>query len=253
MTKFPKLISFLFLTQAILTGCAGSPVPVSEVTKDKKAYLKQQFSPQSIPESVYKKLPLEGDSVAPHEVKIHQNSHVVSSTGKEINRKLVTNYSVLGNGLVQTLMEYSSNDIPNIYSLAITYKGFFNLRWLDVYPSESNSRFPAEIKEVFLFNNLNLTPNDKFTVRYKHGNVIQIAGYTDAEYSCTVGNKFPAGDVHKKLSGDAYKLDCEMAPNGVVAYRERLIYLAPLGFAIRSETTNASYKESLTVEDVTGI
>lgn len=248
----PKIFSILFIGSVLtLTGCAGDAVPISQIVRDKNSFINVNYASTSIPESVLKKLPLESSGEQKKDIKIYFNAHVDGVNGQTLDRKLMNTYSILGNGLVQIIEEYSSNDIPNIYRFSISYKALDDIKWLDALPEEGNTRLPMEIKEITTWSKFDTT--GKFTAIYKWGTVMQIAGYKDAQTVCETGKKFNAKDLHAKFSGNAFNIECTYSINGVVAYKRHKAFIEDLDLAVPVDTVNSSVKETLTIIDVTGL
>ncbi|KAF0843319.1 hypothetical protein FNL37_0741 [Methylovorus glucosotrophus] len=253
MEKFNQKSSSILLIGSvlILTGCAGDPVPISEALSDRNSFINKNYAPTSISESVFKKLPLDRTEKQKKDIEIYFKSHVEGVSGKALDRKLINKYSILGNGLVQIMEEYSSNEIPNFYRFSISYEGLEEIKWLDALPGELNTRMPMEIKEITTWSRFDT--GKKYTAIFKSGRVMQIANYDSNKTICEVGEKFNAKNLHPKFSGNAFNLECIYSINGLVALKSHKVFIQDLGLAVPVDTITSSLKETLTVVDVSGI
>lgn len=234
----------LFLATSIsmfLSGCAGDPVALSKIVKDKKAYLNQHFAKQSVSEAVIKKLPHDDNASVITDSRLIFETKTTSGD-KTYNKKEILSFFSLGDGLVQSETEYTSNDITTGYNFSLSYRGLNDVKWVYVSAAIGYSGMPYEIKEIIRWDNLGTKEGDVSTVDFKWGNVVQIVGYHDGQYKCTVTKLFKANELHSALSGQARELDCQTTKDGAVFLRSKYAYIVDLGFAIPIEATSANYK-----------
>jgi len=244
-----KLIT-LATVIATLSGCAGEPVPLSKITNDKTAYLNQYFSKQSISESVFKKIPLEANTKGFSNTKVIFESKVIA--GENIkNRKDIITYTGLGDGLIQTITEYQSNDITTGFNFAITYKGLHDIKWSYASTALNYSSRPYELKEISHWDKLGTNVGDVSRVDFKWGTVTQIMNFNDGQYNCTVTKQIKANEIHSSLSGQAKLLDCQTSKNGAVFLKSKYAYLEDLTFAIPVEINSANFKTEYKVLEIT--
>lgn len=235
-----------------ISGCAGDSVPLVDAVKDKKSFLVENYSAKSINENVFKKLPLESDGQK-SEFKVYFSSHVEGANGLKLDRKMSSTYTNLGNGLIQNIDEYSSNDIPNIYNFSISYRDLIEIKWQEAFPGEMYTRYPMEIKEITTWDKLDQDSTGSFKAAYKFGRVMQMGNYTDGEFSCLIEKQVDAQTIHAKLTGKARMLNCTSAENGLVSFKQKRVYVDNLKVALPLETISANSKENFTVLDITGI
>ncbi|NOT16226.1 MAG: hypothetical protein HOP21_11805 [Methylotenera sp.] len=242
----------LFVISAIsvfLCGCAGDPVALSKIVKDKDAYFNQYFSKQSLSESVIKKIPLDENA------RVFNNTKLVFETkstsgDKVVKRKQIWNYSGLGNGLIQIETEFVSNDITTGYNFSLNYKGLNNIKWVFASAATGYSDMPYELKEVNHWDKLGIKVGDISTVDFNWGTVVQIMNYHDGQYKCTLTKVLEANELLPTLSGQARQFDCQTVNNGSISLRSKYAYLVDLGFAIPIELTSADFKTEFNLLEI---
>lgn len=243
-----KLLTTLSLS-LVLSGCAGEPIEVAKIMKDRKAFSNQYFSTKSIPETVLNKIPLESNARVFSDTKMVFETKAIEGD-KTISQKAIYSYSGLGNGLFQRDLENISNDITSGHAFNIAYKGILDIKWIYASTGTSYSDQPYEIKEVKRWDPLGLNVGDVSIIDYKWGTVIGIVNHVDGQLKCAVTKITEAKEIHPKLTGQVRYLDCEKSKNGTVFSRGKNAYLVDLGFAIPIELTNASFKFEYKLVDV---
>ncbi len=238
---------------ALLAGCAGEPVAINTITKDKQAFVSKNFNKQSLSESTVKMLPLKEGIVAPKDLKFVFNSRITSQQEKEIIRKETLNYHLLGDGLVQVTTDYESNDITTLLTFALRYEGYFSLKWLTVNPERSMSDMPYEIKSIRRFEKLGSHVGDVATIDHTWNTQLAIANHSDGQYVCKVTKILDAHTIHAKLSGKAREIECDTLNNGISTGKNRYTYLDDLHFAIPLEYVRANLKDTKELIEVQGL
>jgi hypothetical protein len=233
----------------LLSGCAGDPVEIAKIMKDKKAYSNQYFSTKSIPEMVLNKIPLEENARVFSDTKMVFETKAIDGD-KTTLQKTIISYSGQGNGLFQRDMEYISNDITSGHMFNISYKGLIDIKWTYASTSTAYSDTPYEMKEVKRWDKLGANVGDLSTVEYRWGPVLGIVNQADGQFKCTVTKVAEAKEIHPKLTGKARYMDCEKAKNGTVFSRSKNAYLVDLGFAIPVDATTANYKFEFKLVDI---
>ncbi len=233
----------------LLSGCAGEPVQISKIMKDKQAYLNQDFSTKSVSENVLKKIPLEQNA------RVFSNTQMVFESkttegDKTTIKKEIHTYSGLGNGLFQRDIEYISNDITSGHNFSINYKGLHDIKWTFASTNTAYSDTPYEIKEVKQWDPLGTKVGDQAIADFKWNPVIVIVNPDDGRYRCTVTKISDAKEINPKLTGQVRYLDCDKSKNGNVFARGKNAYLVDLGFSIPVDLTTANYKFEFKLVDV---
>lgn len=237
-------------TSTLLIGCAGDPVAISAISKDKKAFITQNFNRQSVSASVLNKLPADDSAAQSKTLKFNMTSKILKSDGKEIARQIEMTYTPIGNGLVQVFSEFSSNGIPLILNFSLNYKGIRSLKWMSADPAYSYSDQPYEIKEVSSWDKIGSAAGDTFSATYSWARVMQIVSYSEGKEVCKVTKIIPAKEVHASLTGNARELACEVFNNGLTNGLNNYIYIEALGYAIPTHYTRADLKETRTIDSI---
>lgn len=246
-TKIKLLTASSF--SLLLSACAGEPVEIAKIMKDRKAYSNQYFSTKSIPENVLKKIPLEENARIFSDTEMVFESKTTEGDKTTI-KKEIHSYSGLGNGLFQRDIEYISNGITSGHNFSINYKGLHDIKWTYASTNTAYSDTPYEIKEVKRWDALGTKVGDLSVVDFKWNPVIVIVNPDDGQYKCTVTKISEAKEIHPKLTGQVRYLDCEKSKNGTVFARGKNAYLADLGFSIPVDLTTANYKFEFKLVDI---
>ena len=222
---------------------------MSKIMKDKKAYLTQYYSTQSVPEAVIKKLPPEDNPRVFSDIKMIFESK--ETEGDKVTTKKVSyTYSGLGNGLVPLIIEHSSNDIVRGYNFNLSYKGMYGVKWVYGSTGADYTNTPYEIKEVKRWDALGTKEGDVSLVDFRWGTSISVMNFDDGQYKCTVGKTYEAKEINPKLAGQARNFDCETHRNGTAVSRNKYALLLDLGFAVPLEFITASDKTEYKLLDV---
>lgn len=246
-----KTALIAFGISAILTACS-SVVPIKDVTADQAGYLSKNFSPQQLSPSIAKKLPSDGKSVGFGKLIITSEVTSEQSDGKKESWKAVATLVDAGNGLVQRMVEVSSNDIPYALLYSLTYKGIVDLKWQQVPLRGSVTSMLYEIKDATRFDVIPSTIDKEFVVDYTSGISQQIANFSSHQKACKTSRIMPASELHKKLLGQAIEIECQMRSNGAVQNRTKLVLLQEYGVAFAVEDISSSKKTTSRVLEVNG-
>ncbi|KAF0843320.1 hypothetical protein FNL37_0742 [Methylovorus glucosotrophus] len=237
------------LSSLALTGCASDPVAISKILQDKKAYFNQNFSKQSISESVLKQIPKEDYATLNKDTRFDFETKLTNGD-KIVNKKQTMNYSSIGNGLFQLESEYSSNDITTGFNFLLNYRGLFNLKWVSASTSKGYSDMPYEIKSVDRWDKLGLNPGEESIINFKWGNVVQLVNYHDGQNKCTLSKLTKANELYPKLSGQIREFECQLIKDGAIFSRSKYAYIADWGVAIPLEIVYADYKIEYKLVDI---
>lgn len=235
---------------ALLTAC-GTVTPVKEVTDNPEAYLNQRFAAHDLIPSVRKAVQDKGGT--PRRITFIREGTATTVDGKALSWKSRLLLITKSDGIVQKLEEVSTNDLINTIFYSVSYKGIVDLRWQSV---PVRARFAApiyEIKEVRHFKPMAGEPEPYLDMRFTSGLMNQTANFPEAEVTCSAIRRFPATEIHKKLTGLATELGCKIINASVVKSRSKWAVLDSYGTAIKTEYANNQLTERYRVLDVEGL
>ncbi|MBG6081925.1 hypothetical protein [Rubrivivax gelatinosus] len=247
-----------FIKGAVISACvvviAGcGTVDTKTVVSNSDGYLATNFTAAQLSQPV--RTIVEKGDVLP---KLFERIDFVSSAdideeGKVSRISATNSFINLGNGYIQSRVEYARNGVPYRINLGLTYAGIYRLKSQTVFVDRSNAYQPLETKEMTRFDRGlgKPTAGQSYTVETKTGMAPQLVNFTEEKHVCTAGGAVPASTVHASLSGTAIPLDCTMTGQaGVVVGKAKFVWIADLGVAFQTEYTSSRTTAQYKVESV---
>jgi hypothetical protein len=146
--------------------------------------------------------------------------------------------------------ELSNNDIPYSLSYSLTYKGIIDLKWQNV-PLRGRVTGPIyAVKDAARFDAIPSAIDKEFVVDYTSGFHTQIANFLSSQKACKTLRTLAASELHKKLTGQATEIECQLRANNAVQTRGKWVLLQDYGMAVSTEITSSSVKTVFRVVDV---
>jgi hypothetical protein len=233
---------------ALLSACT-SVSTVKEVTADREGHMHKNFSPEALNPAIAKKMPAAGKSGF-GKLTITREAESTLNDGKKTTWKSVATFTDAGQGLVERMDEFSSNDIPTSQHYAISYKGAFDLKW-QLVPLQAMRTMPIyEVKAITRFDNLPTAVGQEFEIDFQTGAQAQMANFLTEQRKCKAAQTMAASEINKKLNGQAIELDCETSLNNSVQNRTKLVFLEHYGVAILTEVDGSTNKVVYRITDV---
>lgn len=233
-----------------MAGCAGTVVPVREVTTDQAGYLAKNFSAENLLPAVASRLPADPAppvSFSRIEVKFSADEDM---NGKKTAFRIKSTYTPLGKGVIRLTKEFSNNDIAYAHLYALSYRGLTDLRWQRVPLHGSLTTPMYEVKEIKSFGSVSAIENQAFRTDVMFAGVVQIMNFNPHQASCKAGQTREAKSLAPGLLGQAVELSCEYSANSVLSMKSQYVYLKDYGVALLLEVTESGRKAVYTIDSV---
>lgn len=250
--RYPKknIPSLAVLACTFLLGACASVTSVKDVAGDRPGYMKQKFSPATLPAAIAKKLPADPWTSGFGPLTIVEEATFEAPNGRTEAWKATVTFTDAGNGLVQRMSEQSNNDIPFALNYSLTYRGLFDLRWQGVPLRNNVTDMLVEVKDVTRFDPLSQIDKKEFVIAYTSGTEAQIANMPSSQLSCRTIRSLMASEVHPKLPGPALELECQRVTNNSVQSRGKWLLLQQYGLAFSLQYIGTSGKTTYRILDV---
>jgi hypothetical protein len=236
---------------ALLSGCAQF-VPVKDIARDKPGYLATHFSIESLPSGVRDKLPAPGEHTLPFKILTMSGTlsgHVGAVAMKSDFKATLINAK--DTGLVQQVLETSSNDVPSGATFSLSYLNVYSLKQETASYSQTMAFIPFVVHDSdnnqFAFD----APKEDttYTTTFKVGTTVQITNFRTTVSRCHTGHYYPASQVNATLTGKAIDFDCEDTKDGIIQNKTRRTYLTEYGIGVSRSLATSTAKFDWTYSD----
>ncbi|MDB5847776.1 MAG: hypothetical protein JWP29_1528 [Rhodoferax sp.] len=235
--------SFTGCAALLIVGCANN-VAVKDVLGNPAEYL-TTLTPATLRTEVVASLP-RGEP--PLEFKqIDFQTEVAEIRNDQTPERVVTTKSVfvnVGNGLLRSYDELSTNGVPFRINYKLSYRGFLPLKWQPVFLNRSNADMMQEMKSLKRIDSLpgGMTMGGTLQYELTFGSQMQLANFREGKDVCTVGAIASASDLNPNLEGKWTELSCvNYGSNGQLLSRSTYAYLNRYGLTLlRSFVDSAS-------------
>lgn len=237
-----RLVGALAITAAV-AGCVTTS-QVANIAQNKLAYLQSNFTLDHVPGS-FAQAPA-GTSVELHFQRlVVKNDVSTTKVGNSQVEHYVGEVTLLnaGNGWIEQMIEWSSNDIPYAIDYSLNFMGMFSVRTQHV---DLNAARPGVMWTLG-----NITALDRGITNPKENAEYHFAGTGDNKnYSadCKTDKYYDASGILPTLSGQALKMVCTYSADGIVQSKGFFVYLAQYGtyIAIGHSTSSVTVDYKIT-------
>jgi len=230
-------------------------MPVKENAADKEHYLRENFTLQQLEGDVAKQMAGGGHAPLAFEtIKVKRNDLY------EIKGKTAATASVAvtvkngGSGLIQEIMEYSSNGIPYGDQFSLSYMGLLPLRTGTVHLNRSRVDGVYEVYRIKRIDKDAIHPREDtaYVFDWVQGpDTMQIGGFgASVKLVCHAGKFYAATAIYSALPGKAIDFDCQREVNGVLNAKLKFVVLDSFGLALMTKYQDSKKTETYTIESV---
>jgi hypothetical protein len=236
----------------ILSGCTTvTPTTVKEVTSNSSGYISKNFTAQSVRPNVLREIPSDRDTgVNFQKLIITQVGEVEDSGYRKFTLAGKSTFVKTANGLLQTTLEISNNDIPYEVRHSVSYKGMINLKWQIIRVEGKYANPIYEVKNVTKFDSIPTNVGDEFVMKATSAKQEQLDNFNVFQRKCRASKSDSAMLLHPKLSGQAVTMDCEYLSNDTLMSRSKWILLKDYGVAVMMENKSSTRKDTLAITNV---
>lgn len=240
-----------------LAACStNSTYPAyKDVMQDKDAFLRAHFSPDQLPARVVDRIK-SADNVAPSfsQGELIMSPHGTTNTGEtdKIARENVMKIVTASGGYLLAYQEDKSNEVNGVTTFATSYRGFFSLKTQYFAPGQAYGTMSLNIIEISDMPAVSeIRPNSQLVYRYTMGAGTRPSDYKKLVMTCKGGDEFPASTINPKITGGAFKLNCQVADEfGAVTNNSEVVYLENYGFAIAHKNFGPNFTVDFEVKDL---
>lgn len=242
-------------------GCATEQpqyADVKTILADRTAYLRSEsFAPNALPLPVREAVVATRTPSPASRTLTLTIDRTAERNGQTTTARGVVSIEPVSDGFVLMMTEFSSNGIPFRTNFALCYLGMDCLRHQSVMHRASLPEPFAETVEL-----RTLTPGKQapvegveyvtdMDVRYRAGVGTVSSMPVSERHVCRAGPRYPAAQVHPKLSGQAVDLTCDILVRGVLQGRLRHVVLLDYGLGVESELSTVESVVNVRIVDVT--
>lgn len=219
----------------LLSGCMAPP-QVKEVLGDREAYVRKNFSPDTLPESVRREVSSKDSGSFPFSRMVVNLSWTLTSDDdkeKHVKSKDLVTFVNAGGPYLQEIHEASRNGVPTLQRFSVSYRGILVLKTEAVNVGSTMAGMTFVAKGLTQFDALR--PDVAKTVEYAYssGTTVQLMNFRDSRNSCVMGDSYPASRANPAFEGDAQEIACtNYNANGVMSGKSYYVFLKKYGAAI---------------------
>lgn len=219
----------------LLSGCA-TPPQVKQVLGDREAYLRNNFSPETLPEPVRSEVSSKDSGGFPYSRMVVNLSWTMTSDDdkeRHVKSQDVVTFVNAGGPFLEEMHEASRNGVPTLQRFSTSYRGILVLKTeaLNVGSTLAGMTFVA--KGFKQFDPLRVDVAKSIEYAYSSGTTVQLMNFRDSRNSCIIGDSYPASRANAAFEGDAQEIDCtNYNTNGVMSGKSHYVFLKKYGTAI---------------------
>lgn len=228
----------------LLSACASGPELADP------AALPASFAPAALSPALAKQLPAGAPGSRFGQLVLSTQSNSELTDGRKESWTAVMTLVDGGHGLIQTMTELSSNQVPYGRIHSLSYRGLIDLRWQNVQLSGNGGGPLYEVKAVSRFDALPAGPGQEFAYEFQSGAEAQTANFQTSQRSCKSVRTLPANELHAKLPGQATELACSQKNNNGAPNTSRWMLLEHYGVAVLVESRSGARKIDVRLLDV---
>ena len=226
----------------VTSGCANI-VETKTIVSNSNEYMAENFTPMQLAQPIRDVLN-RGETYPKLFSKIDFTTTVETEDDKKIST--ITGkgtYTSLGNGYIQSRIEFAKNDVPYRINLDLLYAGIQTLKFQSAYTNLKNAQNSYEVKEIVQFDRGVAKPKEGQSYVYftKLGIQTQLSNLIEYRETCVAGNAIEASTLHASLTGQAIPLECtRTGTSGLVTGKNKYLWVEKVGVAFLTESTSSS-------------